>query len=169
MLRFRTLTCRATCSTAIAVFSSNNVGNVSKGKGVTQANAAASLAARRTAPFNAGLFSSSNASRSSRFFSRSKCVSCVARNGTGGAGLNSNRVSGPNRAGTLVSVFLIVTFRFPRPPGQLSLKSEKPAIALAIAGFLKMFRFNQIFSPTMPVAQRRRAKWTCVPGRAADT
>src|SRR5579862_6472308 len=77
-------------------------GNVSSGNGNTHARAAASFAARRTKTLNFGSSTSFSTRTSNRFLSRSSSVSSTARNGAGGTGFTSKRVSGPNLVGTLL-------------------------------------------------------------------
>jgi hypothetical protein len=83
----------------------------------------------------------SKVSVSRRFLSRSNSSSCVARNGAGGVGRSSKRVSGLNLALNLFVVLFIYYFSFfSRFFGWLN---KKPATALAIAG-LENLCLNQL-------------------------
>jgi hypothetical protein len=77
----------------------------------------------------------------------------VARNGTGGAGRSSNRVSGPNLAGTRVSFLFMFFLSF-----GFGLKSEKPAIDWQSRVFQKSSSLCQNFTPSMPKRRQTRVQ-----------
>jgi hypothetical protein len=82
----------------------------------------------------------------------------VARNGAGGAGRTSNRVSGPNLAVTRISfLFMFISFL------GLGVKSEKPAIDWQSRVFPKSLFWYQNFIPTMPKARTSRCQMAIQP------
>src|SRR6185437_9380458 len=88
--------------------------------------------------FISGTSRSFKSSTSNRFLRRSSSVSSIARNGAGGTGFTSKRVSGSNLVGT----FLYLSFVFMFFSFVLSFPNKKPAIVLAIAGLSEIFCYR---------------------------